>query len=101
MTQVYPVSRENSCMRRRSSRDWQRLPRSATKQRQREDTPLTSCTSASVMPLWLHSGMLLYQQRASPLPLGKTLLLATVTVDICCAWALCSRGEHCNALFYN
>ena len=51
--------------------------------------------------LRLHSGVLLSQQRTSPQSLGKTFLLGTVTVDTCCAWALCSLGEHYNALLYH
>jgi hypothetical protein len=37
---------------------------------------------------------------APPLP-GKTLFLAMVTVDTCCAWALCSLDEHGNVLFFH
>jgi hypothetical protein len=62
-------------------------------------SPTTRCSSAMMMLLWLHSGVLRYQQRTSPLPLWKTLFLATVTVDTCCAWALCSLGGHGNILF--
>ena len=39
------------------------------------------------------------QQRTFPWPLGKTFFLATLTADPGDAWAFCSRGEHCNALF--
>src|SRR6266568_2534217 len=52
------------------------------------------------MLLWLHSGVLLYQPRTCILPLGKTLFPATVTVDPCCAWALCSPSAHGNILLY-
>jgi hypothetical protein len=54
-----------------------------------------------MMLLRLHNGVLLSQQRTFPSPLGKTLFLATVTDDICGAWALCSLDEHGNALFHH
>jgi hypothetical protein len=53
-----------------------------------------------IILLRLHSGALLSPQRPFPSPLGKTLCLATVTVAPGSAWALCSRGEHGNALLY-
>ena len=62
--------------------------------------PTTRWSGAMMMLLWLHNGVLRYQQRTSPLPLGKTLFLATVTVHICCAWALCSLRGHRNILLY-
>jgi hypothetical protein len=62
-------------------------------------TSKTRFSGAMMMLLWLHSGVLRYPQRASSLPLGKTLVLTTGTVDTCCASALCSFGEHGNILF--
>jgi hypothetical protein len=57
------------------------------------------CHGAIIMLLRLHNEVLLYQQCTFPLPLGKTLFLATVTVDTGCAWTLCPCGEQSNACF--
>jgi hypothetical protein len=59
------------------------------------------CIGAIIMLLWLHNGVLRYQQHTFPLALGETLFLATVTLALYGAWAVCPRDEHCHVLFHD
>jgi hypothetical protein len=74
--------------------------RNCATSRKTHPTIETHYSGAIIMLLRFHNGVFRYQQRTFPLPLGKTRFLATGTIDVRCAWALCSHGEHGNTLFY-
>jgi hypothetical protein len=62
-------------------------------------TPLPRWRGTMRQRLRCHGGVLRYPPCAAPRPLGKTLVLATVTLAPRGAWAECSRGEHSNPVW--